>query len=306
MTRPHASLHGSWIVAVLLTILAPAARGAEDGGSSISLLRLVFSGGWAMIPLALCSLAVLMLVVRLFLDLKPDRFVPEAAIPTIRQSMARRDLAGVWRQLQAQPTVLSTVLTAGISKARAEDPREGAARMEASMESALAREEESAATRINYLAVVASIAPMLGLLGTVSGMIKAFQKIGLGGMGKPELLAGNIGEALVTTATGLVIAIPAMFFYFVFRNRLARLISITQSHLEHLLDLFTGDAVPAAAWNGGVSMPAGAPVAGAVPSAIPPGPPGAPATPPVPPAAQGDPNGFIPAAELPSGGEAIS
>ena len=55
---------------------------------------------------------------------------------------------------------------------------------------------------------------MLGLLGTVSGMIKAFNTMGTTGMGSPELLAANIGEALITTATGLVIAIPAMFFFF--------------------------------------------------------------------------------------------
>ena len=69
-------------------------------------------------------------------------------------------------------------------------------------------------------AVVASVAPMIGLLGTVSGMISAFQTIGRGGMGRPELLAGDIGEALITTATGLVIGIPAMIAYFVLKNRL--------------------------------------------------------------------------------------
>ena len=70
--------------------------------------------------------------------------------------------------------------------------------------------------------------------------------VGVGGMGKPELLAGNIGEALVTTATGLVIAIPAMFFYYLFRNRLSRLVATTQDNLEHLMDLFTGEASLAA------------------------------------------------------------
>ncbi len=73
---------------------------------------------------------------------------------------------------------------------------------------------------IQYMNVIATIAPMVGLLGTVSGMIGAFQTIATGGMGKPELLAGDIGEALITTATGLTIGIPAMVFYFVLRNRL--------------------------------------------------------------------------------------
>ena len=60
---------------------------------------------------------------------------------------------------------------------------------------------------------------MIGLLGTVSGMISAFDTMAAGGMGRPELLAGNIGEALITTATGLVIGIPAMIAYFIMRNR---------------------------------------------------------------------------------------
>ena len=73
---------------------------------------------------------------------------------------------------------------------------------------------------IQYMNVIATVAPMVGLLGTVSGMIGAFQTIATGGMGKPELLAGDIGEALITTATGLTIGIPAMVFYFVLKNRL--------------------------------------------------------------------------------------
>jgi biopolymer transport protein ExbB len=84
----------------------------------------------------------------------------------------------------------------------------------------LEAEENNVSQWVTYLNVVASVAPMIGLLGTVSGMISAFQTIGRGGMGRPELLAGDIGEALITTATGLVIGIPAMIAYFILRNRL--------------------------------------------------------------------------------------
>ena len=91
--------------------------------------------------------------------------------------------------------------------------------MEKAMEAASVHEITAGLKPINYLSIIAQIAPMLGLLGTVSGMIKAFQKIGLGGMGKPELLASNIGEAMITTAAGLIIGIPAMFFYFYLKSR---------------------------------------------------------------------------------------
>jgi biopolymer transport protein ExbB len=241
----------AWVaVCATITVAGTAASAlaaeGDDQGASISLLRLIFSGGWAMIPLAACSLAVIMFVVRILMDLKPARYVPETVLPMLQQAVAARDVGAAWQQAQAAPSTLSTVLMAGLAKARPEDPLASAPKMDAAMDAALTREETAAAAGINYLSVVASIAPMLGLLGTVSGMIKAFQKIGVGGMGKPELLAGNIGEALVTTATGLVIAIPAMFFYYLFRNRLTGLVSRTQDQLEHLLDLFTGEASLAA------------------------------------------------------------
>jgi biopolymer transport protein ExbB len=81
---------------------------------------------------------------------------------------------------------------------------------------------------------------MWGLLGTVSGMIGAFSKIGQGGMGKPEMLAKNIGEALVCTASGLMIAITAMGFYFLFRNILNAVMKESEGHFTEILDGVTG------------------------------------------------------------------
>ena len=90
--------------------------------------------------------------------------------------------------------------------------------------------------------MISVVAPLLGLLGTVSGMIKAFQTIGSQGMGKPEVLAGNIGEALVTTATGLIIAIPAMLFYYFFRNNFIKSTATLGRNIGALLDtLETGE-----------------------------------------------------------------
>lgn len=78
---------------------------------------------------------------------------------------------------------------------------------------------------INYLQVIASVAPMIGLLGTVSGMVKAFRTIATQGMGRPELLADNISEALITTASGLIVAIPALIAYFYFKNKYGKIAS---------------------------------------------------------------------------------
>jgi len=91
---------------------------------------------------------------------------------------------------------------------------------------------------INYLSIIGGTAPMLGLLGTVSGMIKAFSVISQGGMGDPGKLAGSIGEALITTATGLVIAIPAMMAYFVFKNNFIKTLSTMGRLVGHYLNVY--------------------------------------------------------------------
>ena len=97
---------------------------------------------------------------------------------------------------------------------------------------------------IDYLSIIGATAPMLGLLGTVSGMIKAFQTIGSKGMGKPQELAGNIGEALVTTATGLIIAIPCMLAYYYFRNNFIKSTATLGRNIGALLDTLESGELP--------------------------------------------------------------
>ena len=89
---------------------------------------------------------------------------------------------------------------------------------------------------IDLLSIIGASSPMVGLLGTVSGMIKAFHTMGSQGMGKPELLAANIGEALITTATGLVIAIPAMFFFFYFKKGFQKTLATLGRNIGFLFD----------------------------------------------------------------------
>jgi biopolymer transport protein ExbB len=161
-----------------------------------TLFELLKQGGWAMYPLGTLSLALFALILsawmqtsRGYFGFRPSRWND---CPVTRQLEAKHPL-------EAKP-----------------DTDTARSRMLEDAESV----EGNALRWIQYLNVIATIAPMVGLLGTVSGMIGAFQTIATGGMGKPELLAGDIGEALITTATGLTIGIPAMIFYFVLRNRL--------------------------------------------------------------------------------------
>jgi len=164
--------------------------------ATLTLFNLLQQGGWAMFPLGGLSLCLLILICFIWLQttrgsfgLKPSRWSDN----TIK------------RQIEA-------VLEEAVSLPETDKQAKAGEKLE--------RVEGDTLRWIQYLNVIATIAPMVGLLGTVSGMISAFQTIAAGGMGKPELLAGDIGEALITTATGLCIGIPAMIFYFVLRNRL--------------------------------------------------------------------------------------
>jgi biopolymer transport protein ExbB len=118
--------------------------------------------------------------------------------------------------------------------------------VEAGVSEALEAAEARQAATVQYINVVAAVAPMVGLLGTVSGMIGAFDTMAAGGMGRPELLAGDIGEAMITTAAGLIIAIPAMVAFFALRDRLNQRMRLASETATAVLDDLRGAAARSA------------------------------------------------------------
>jgi biopolymer transport protein ExbB len=184
-----------------------------------TLLDLLAQGGWAMYPLGLLSFGTLALSVMGWQMTRPKWFAVETA-------------NGMWQRCAAY-------WNARIGMAADDRPDLSTEAAADAFMDGVEREQATVAQAIHYLNVIAMISPMVGLLGTVSGMIGAFQTIATGGMGKPELLAGDIGEALVTTATGLIISIPAMLGYFVLKNRL-------QAGTQRLIDQFHATRPPAA------------------------------------------------------------
>jgi biopolymer transport protein ExbB len=166
-----------------------------------------------------------------------------------RAKFAPLDLqAAVMEQMQAcrvrsaieisatSPTYLGRMLAHSLPFVDATDPETlGRDHVEDAMADFTVRENRSYMTWIGYFSIVAQVAPMLGLLGTVSGMIGAFNLLRMSGGTNPELLAGDISEALVTTAAGLMIAIPAIVGYFFFKNKLNRLVSECHGAEEDML-----------------------------------------------------------------------
>ncbi len=225
-------------------LLSPVLLHAAEPEGGASLFDLLRQGGWAMWPLGFLSLASFFLFYHCWQQTSLGRFTDNAFVRSVKEPLAARDLAAAQKFADAQTHALARIFAAALPRARADHPDARRAAVEETFAEHAEAEDNAVGQWINYLNVVASVAPMVGLLGTVSGMIGAFQKIGQAGMGRPEELAGNIGEALITTATGLVIGIPAMIAYFYFRNRLNnRMVRIHQEGGDLIETL--ADAPPA-------------------------------------------------------------
>ncbi|MCX7004757.1 MAG: MotA/TolQ/ExbB proton channel family protein, partial [bacterium] len=236
------------VVAMLgLLLVAGYARAATNVVSAASedktLISYYMSGGVLMHPMSLGLFGVVWLTLYHILVLRRSRLAPAADIAALRVLMYQRDAPGAHAYCEQHESFLAHAMGVGASKLN----RDAADFNKTAAETAIIESVDQQETRmsfwLNLISVIAALSPMLGLLGTVQGMIGAFDTIGKGGMGKPELLAGNIGIALITTFYGLCIGIPAMLAFFLFRGifnaRLAQ-ISVT---LNELLELFTGEGV---------------------------------------------------------------
>lgn len=182
-----------------------------------TLWGIIKQGGITMFPLGLLSVAGIGLIIYGFTIVRADKMLKPELVPQLQDELNKLDYESAKNLCVSEPCIMTNILNAGLE--RISDGILDVPSMEKAMEEASVQEVTVGMRPISYLSIIAQISPMLGLFGTVLGMIKAFQKISLGGMGNAELLAGNIGEAMVTTATGLVIAIPTMLFYFYLKTR---------------------------------------------------------------------------------------
>ena len=181
-----------------------------------------------MYPLGICSIVMFFLIFYSWKETAAKKFFVRTQVDASLNALEEGNTQQGLSHLQTSDALLNRAVTPALKKIH-----KGSEKSENLFIENLEAEENNVAQWVTYLNVVASVAPMIGLLGTVSGMISAFQTIGRGGMGRPELLAGDIGEALITTATGLVIGIPAMIAYFILRNRLnSAMIATAQAGAE--------------------------------------------------------------------------
>lgn len=208
------------------------------------MFEIIVSGGWLMLPIILCSIITIAITIERFWALNPSKIAP------------RNQLGQVWNWIQTnqmdseklkelrRSSPLGRILAAGLSNSR-----HGREVMKDSIEETASQVIHEMERFLNTLGTVASVAPLLGLLGTVFGMIEVFNDIVLQGSGNPGALAGGISVALITTAAGLCVAIPAMLSHRFFLRRLDTLVVTMEQeaiklvdalHSERRIDLKTG------------------------------------------------------------------
>jgi len=169
--------------------------------------------------LGLCWVLALAVAVERFISLKRDRILPPEFVTGVRDAFAGGSADQAIEYCASRPSPISNVFKAGIGRVK-----HGPESVEKAIEDAGAREVDKLKRSLRPLAVIANVAPLLGLLGTVYGMISAFQSASAMGVGKADRLATGIYEALVTTAAGLTLAIPVLVVYQLLCSMVDRLV----------------------------------------------------------------------------------
>lgn len=167
-----------------------------------------------MIPIAACSIGAIYLIVDGVIRTGQTKIAPAAQEAKLKELFQRGDYVGAYNYCKANPSPLNNVIRVGVSLLG-----EGKQAAEEGMIGELSKENSKLQTWISYLSVIGVCSPMIGLLGTVTGMIRAFATLGASGIGDPSSLSSAIGEVLVATASGLFIAIPAFMAFYFLRNR---------------------------------------------------------------------------------------
>jgi biopolymer transport protein ExbB len=235
----------------------------EDGEAAAEernfLTWMIEASGTFGLLILLLSFIMVALIMMNILQVRRDNFVPQAFIESFEQRLNAKDYQGAYETARTDESLVARVLAAGLGKLN-----QGYDKAVEGMQEVGDDENMALEHRLSYLALISAIAPMLGLMGTVSGMIATFRVIANSSTTpKPAELAEGISSALFTTLEGLTVAIPAMVFYAILRNRIARFVLEVGMVSEGLMGRFAqagkqGAAPPKPA---GGAAPAGAPAA---------------------------------------------
>lgn len=198
--------------------------------------EIIQAGGWVMVPLLMTAITALAIVGNRLWVLRRQRLVPAQLTSEIEKLLHQGDMQGAYQCLDALDTPLATILRTALN-------RIGLARkhIKEAVEETGRHEVAVLDRHLNILGTIAAVSPLMGLLGTVFGIMHAFDALGASGTGNPGLLASGISEALVTTATGLIIAIPSLMMYRYFRAQVDELVLLMEKESLRIVELIQAD-----------------------------------------------------------------
>lgn len=200
------------------------------------MVEIVSSGGWLMLPIILCSIVAIAIIIERFWTLNTARITPKYVLAQVWTWLKNNELdSGKLRELRLS-SPLGQILAAGLLNSKY-----GRHAMIDSIEQAAAQVVHDMERYLNALGTIAAVTPLLGLLGTVVGMIRVFSEIMLEGTGNANALAGGISEALITTAAGLTVAIPTFMFHRFFMRKVDSLVLTLEQESIKLVDALHSD-----------------------------------------------------------------
>jgi len=194
-------------------------------------LEIILAGGWLMAPILLCSTLSVAIIIERFWTLRPRKVTPEGLGATVEDWASKHELdQRHLNQLRSESPLGRIYAAALLNRKRSRDI------IKEAVEDTGRHVVHDLERFLNTLGTIAGISPLLGLLGTVIGMIKVFSAIMISGVGDANVLAGGISEALITTAAGLTVAIPSYFFYRFFRGMVSEYVISMEEKAIKLID----------------------------------------------------------------------
>ncbi|PAW82222.1 MAG: hypothetical protein B9S31_00980 [Spartobacteria bacterium Tous-C9RFEB] len=220
---------------LLLFLAGPLAMASDKPPDEMNIIETILHGGPLIVMIWICilgtSVVMITYIIQLFMTLRVESLAPKALLDSLASSVRAGNFQEAWEICNANKVYIAQVLRGALERlGRGKDAVENSL-IELSM-----REGQIIKTKISYISVIGVIAPMIGLLGTVIGMMGAFAVLGSSGVADPRGLALRIGEVLMATASGLFIAIPAFIFYYYFRNLATIVLVASDDKLRHLME----------------------------------------------------------------------
>ena len=212
------------VLTVLFSSGAAFAAAVKPGTQEeTTFLQLIFSGGVCIIFLLALSIAVLAVIIYHFMNVRMDRMIPQDMTENLISLIERKEYDKALSVCRQQPNLISAIAEKGLQKTS-----KGKAVMEEAIQFEGRARIERLWQNLTYLGDMAVIAPMIGLLGTILGMIDAFNYFKLGTL-NPAVLTQGLAKAMINTAFGLVIAVPALIAYSYFRGRVSRITTTAEA-----------------------------------------------------------------------------